>query len=44
MWGTWLIATQTWNAIDQTVLDPLTDTMPHRVEGIQQADGRYTEY
>jgi transposase len=37
-------AIEAWHAIDQRVLQKLSDTMPHRVQAVLTADGWYTHY
>lgn len=41
-----LIATaqQAWNLLDLSVLENLSETMPHRVQAILEAEGWYTKY
>ena len=37
-------AKEAWNAIDERVLQSLSNSMPHRVQAILTADGWYTKY
>ena len=37
-------AQEAWQALDQDVMKRLSETMPHRVQAIIEADGWYTKY